>query len=257
MNEGTTYLEPAKLLWTGGWDSTFQLLQLLLLEKRRVEPYYLIDEDRASTGTELLTRKRILSRIRAINEPAAALMQPTKFFSVSEIPICPKITQAYEAIKESRFIGGQHEWQARFCENQGVSGLQLCIHKDDKAAVVVKPIVKAIQHNQHCFKVDAQYSGTNEYILFKYFEFPVFELTKPDMAQIAKDRGWSQIMEMTWFCHHPVNGRPCGLCNPCRYTIEEGLAWRIPIHRRLMGSIHRISVQPAKKLAKTILAAPR
>ncbi len=26
----------------------------------------------------------------------------------------------------------------------------------------------------------------------------------------------------------PVNGKPCGRCNPCRYTIREGMAERLP-----------------------------
>ena len=37
------------ILWTGGWDSTFQLLSLLLLHGRKVTPYYLIDAERLST----------------------------------------------------------------------------------------------------------------------------------------------------------------------------------------------------------------
>ena len=252
MNEVTPGLEPVKILWTGGWDSTFQLLRLLLLENRRVEPYYLIDEDRLSAGTELLTMKRIRKKIRDVNEPAAALMQPTKFFSVSEIPSNSRITQAYETIKEDRFIGRQHEWIARFCEDQGISGIQLCIHKDDPAAVVVVPIVTSDQQNKHSFKVDGRCFETDEYRLFKYFEFPILKLTKTDIAQIAKEHGWTQIMEMTWFCHKPINGKPCGLCNPCKYTIEEGLAWRIPTYRRLMGKVHRLLVQPANNLAKKI-----
>lgn len=257
MNVETPNLEPVKILWTGGWDSTFQLLKLLLSEKRRVEPYYLIDEDRRSTGTELLAMKRIRLRIQELNEPVAALILPTKFFSVSEIPTFTKITQAYEKIKLSRFIGGQYDWMARFCEDQGISGLQLCIHEDDKAAVVVLPIVSAPQHNKLSFKVDYRYSGTSEYSLFKYFEFPILKLTKTDMAQIIKEHGWGQIMEMTWFCHNPIKGKPCGRCNPCKYTIEEGLGWRIPIHRRIMGSVYRLSIQPAKNLVKEVLITLR
>lgn len=250
MNEVSPGSEPVKILWTGGWDSTFQLLRLLLLEQHRVEPYYLIDEDRPSTGAELLTMKRIRKMIRDDNEPAAALMQPTKYFSVSEIPDCSEITQAYKTIKDDRFIGSQYDWLARFCKDQGIYELQLCIHEDDKAAVIIVPIVTAAQHNKHVFKVDGKYVGTNEYLLFKYFEFPILKLTKTDMEQIAKERGWTQIMEMTWFCHKPINGKPCGRCSPCKYTIEEGLGWRIPTHRRLMEKVHRFSVQPAKTLAE-------
>ena len=31
------------LLWTGGWDSTFRLLTLLLREQHEVQPYYILD----------------------------------------------------------------------------------------------------------------------------------------------------------------------------------------------------------------------
>ena len=38
---GTRMATP--LLWTGGWDSTFRLLSLLLREQREVQPYYILD----------------------------------------------------------------------------------------------------------------------------------------------------------------------------------------------------------------------
>jgi len=43
------------LLWTGGWDSTFRLLYLVFVEKRRVQPYYIVDTERRSTLNELKT----------------------------------------------------------------------------------------------------------------------------------------------------------------------------------------------------------
>ena len=35
--------EPIKLLWTGGFDSTFRILYILVVEKKHVQPYYIID----------------------------------------------------------------------------------------------------------------------------------------------------------------------------------------------------------------------
>lgn len=46
------------------------------------------------------------------------------------------------------------------------------------------------------------------------------------MKSWAEDRGLMEIMNLTWFCHNPMNGKPCGQCNPCKYTIEEGLTYR-------------------------------
>ena len=253
MNYECSSVDPVRLLWTGGWDSTFQLLQLLLSEKRRVEPHYLFDEDRPSASTELLTMKRIRTRIREIDEAAAELLQPTKLSLVSEIPTCPRVTHAYESIKSGHVIGRQYDWLARYCEDQGISRLQLCIHKDDKAATVVAPVTTKAHRDWRPVTLDDRYSHTDVHVLFRRFEFPVLERSKTDMAHIARERGWGQIMEMTWFCHNPMNGKPCGRCNPCIYTIEEGLAWRVPIHRRALGRLHRASVQPAKKCVKKLV----
>lgn len=197
--------------------------------------------------------KRIRMKIQEINESAARLIQPTQFFSVSEIPKNSEITDSYKSILNGRFIGSQYDWLARFCEDRGFSRLQLCIHEDDKAAVVVAPMIANDRDNTQSVRLNDHYAETHEYRLFRYFEFPILDLTKTEMANIAKERGWSQLMEMTWFCHNPINGKPCGRCNPCVYTIEEGLGWRIPTYRRLIGNVHRASVHPVKKAARKML----
>ena len=45
---------PVQILWTGGWDSTFRLLQLLLELKLEVIPHYVIDDTRESAPTVIL-----------------------------------------------------------------------------------------------------------------------------------------------------------------------------------------------------------
>lgn len=252
MQHEDGHLEPTKILWTGGWDSTFQLLRLLFLNNQSVEPYYLIDEDRPSTGVELLTMKRIRQNISEMDDSAASLIRPTKYFSVSQIPDDPEITKAYNTIKKTRFIGSQYDWLARYCKYRCITNLQLCIHEDDKAAVVVGPIISKKKLDKEPVVWEDQYLKTDEHLIFKWFEFPILKLTKTDMANIAEQHGWRKIMEMTWFCHRPLNGKPCGRCNPCRYTIEEGLAWRVPARRRLIGNIHAMLVPPAKKVSKKI-----
>jgi hypothetical protein len=58
--------------------------------------------------------------------------------------------------------------------------------------------------------------------LFRYFSFPLFSTDKVEIGERAEAEGWGDIMDMTWFCHRPSRGRPCGICAPCLYTIEEG-----------------------------------
>ena len=48
------------LLWTGGWDSTFRFLQLILIEKRTVQPIYIMDLDRTSHVQEINVIKKVI-----------------------------------------------------------------------------------------------------------------------------------------------------------------------------------------------------
>ena len=54
--------EPINLFWTGGWDSTFRLLQLIIVFRKRVQPYYIIDTTRKSVQNE----KQAINKIREL-----------------------------------------------------------------------------------------------------------------------------------------------------------------------------------------------
>jgi 7-cyano-7-deazaguanine synthase len=58
-------------------------------------------------------------------------------------------------------------------------------------------------------------------------------VSKAEAKRVARESGWMHIMVKTWFCHAPVNGRPCGTCNPCRDAMVEGMRWLMPISSRL------------------------
>ena len=61
----------------------------------------------------------------------------------------------------------------------------------------------------------------------------MFDLSKLEIAAIAREQAWEDLMEMTWLCHRQTSDlKPCGRCKPCIYTIEEGLSWRLPLRSR-------------------------
>ena len=214
----------------------------------------MIDENRSSVGSELLAMKRIREKIHEFDSSGAIRLHKMEFFSVSELKVCSKIINSYNNIRENKFIGSQYEWLARLCESQNISGLQLCAHEDDKEVEVIIPMVTMIENSEGSFKIDSQYSGTDEYNLFKYFEFPVLKLTKKGMAKISKEHGWESIMEMTWFCHNPIDGKPCGRCNPCLCTAEQGFAWRIPAYRLYLGKIYHFARTFIKPIVRNIFS---
>ena len=67
------------LLWTGGWDSTYRLLSLLLGEERAVQPYYILDNPRSrpAVPAEREAMRRIRQRLLYRHPEAAVRLADT------------------------------------------------------------------------------------------------------------------------------------------------------------------------------------
>ena len=69
--------------------------------------------------------------------------------------------------------------------------------------------------------------------MFGRLDFGMLDVSKAEAKRVAQESGWMPIMRRTWFCHAPVNGRPCGTCNPCKDAMVEGMRWRMPLSAQL------------------------
>ena len=251
MNEILQDKENVNLLWTGGWDSTFQLLQLLIIHRCRVTPFYLIDAERRSTGVEIRTMKRIKDHLWKEYPHTHELLQPTMYFAVADISPDSEITEAYRTILKEKYMGIQYDWLARFCKENLITDMQICITAErshDKTHFDYSQIIsESADDVKTGFRIDPKIKMMKEYALFRYYSFPIIKITKIQMFDIANQQGWDKIMAMTWFCHKPTrNMQPCGICNPCLMSIGEGLGWRIPIRRRIVSFF----IRPLKSITK-------
>ncbi|WP_166206579.1 7-cyano-7-deazaguanine synthase [Cognatiluteimonas telluris] len=247
-----------RLLWTGGWASTFQLLRVLLQQRRPVVPYYLVDSGRPSTQVELATMERIRARLALLHPGTRALLAGTRICQVADLAPDAEVDAAFRRELQGAFIGSQYAWLARFCRQHSIDDLQLCIHRDDQAHAVIEPLVIRVAgvDGTCTWRMDPNFRATDPdpCLLFDRFSLPLFETSKLDMSRAAEEQGWTALMHMTWFCHRPGRDQqPCGRCNPCLYTIEEGLGWRIPAGRRATSAVYRTFVRPFKAPAKALL----
>lgn len=254
MKDTPSNEDNVNLLWTGGWDSTFQLLQLLIIQRRPVTPFYLIDADRRSTGLELRTIARIKARLLREYPYVSDLLEPTQYFAMSDVSPNGEITDAHEAIARVAFMPTQYEWLARFCKELGITDMQLCVHSERR------------HHDTHfdfggCIsecadgvhRVEQGPSTVHEHRALGCFSFPIITHTKVEMSDIAKEQGLTEIMGMTWFCRSPRKKMtPCGRCGPCIQAIEEGVGWRIPMRGRAAAVLQRSINLPLRSLAKAI-----
>lgn len=203
--------------------------------------------------------ERIRAALHEAHPHTRDLLQPLHRHRVIDLQTDPTITEALRSVRSRLYIGSQYAWLAAFCKQHELSGIELSVHVDDKVQALLASSVGAFDTpaGYRSYRMDACHAGTPEFTLFGRFDLPLFQIDKPAMAREAAREGWSDWMEMTWFCHRPLHGRPCGACAPCAYAIEEGLAWRVPRSRRALSWFYRSFLRPLKPPLRNALSSLR
>lgn len=218
-----------KLLWTGGFDSSYRVVQLSKFDVT-IQPFYLLS-GRKSEQHELNAISAITDDIRN-NPKTKCKILPLIKVNISDIEPDNKISKDYHSLKARTAIGPQYDWLARFAKIH--NGLELSVEKSDLGKTV-----NCVRNNgklKLTTKGDVQY-----YVIDKkdsdadlitvmgnyHFPYPMFDMTKLDMLEDYKHLGFEETMKKTWFCHTPIKGEPCGLCHPCKTVITDGLGFRM------------------------------
>ncbi|MBX3306848.1 MAG: 7-cyano-7-deazaguanine synthase [Nitrospira sp.] len=224
--EGDRNNQCVRILWTGGWDSTFRVLYATWVEGKRVEPHYIVDTTRSSSSRELEAIAEIKDVLKVHNEAAYERISSLEVTPKSEIPEDLEITKSWTQLKKRMHLGGQYDWLARYAKSKKMTALELCVQRDDRTDGIYAFLKKNTEQTPFgTYRLRQEVSGDG--VIFARFEFPVLDYSKNEMRDIAKEHGFIEILEKSWFCHEPINGMPCGMCNPCACTVEEGMDYRL------------------------------
>lgn len=221
------------LLWTSGWDSTFRLLQIILIEKETVQPIYVIDKSRKSLHMEIEAINTITEKIKELHFKAYKRILPVWYVEDS-LTIDKEIEKSSQRIKSLTKMGTQYDWLAQFCKNHNLKNIEMSIDKNTNIDSFTHFLVtNYIETDYNNSKSKELYNTID--IMFKYFSFPIINLSKQEMNIISKSNNWENIMILTWFCHRPVKNKPCGKCVPCTAVIKKKMGFRIPVVNRMKG----------------------
>jgi len=215
------------LLWTGGYDSTFRLCQLLS-EGRTVLPIYVCNriDNRRSVSKELTAMARLAPLIRSTVNGGTLL----KTLCVGE-PGGPLISYALpgddEVTRMARVIGygnvgrermgSQYEPLCRFAKYWGPT--EIGIEIGGRAEKLLRCDV-SVEGGEH--RLTSEPLTDRNLEIFRPFSFPLIRMTKRDMQQVAKAGGYEAALALTWTCWLPKsNGLPCGRCEMCRRRVAE------------------------------------
>jgi 7-cyano-7-deazaguanine synthase len=217
------------ILWTGGFDSSYRMIQLSKSDVT-IQPYYLCD-NRRSEKLELNAISAITADIQKHPETKCIIL-PLITFKVKDIESDHEITESFNRLQKLTAIGSQYDWLSRFAKS--CNGLEMCLERSEngRASKCFKEygVMKKISDtNIAYYLVDKEKSDPDLFKVCGIFRFPIplFELTKIEILEEYKKLGFYDSMNKTWFCHTPVNNKACGVCNPCKSVLKEGLAFRL------------------------------
>lgn len=216
-----------QVLWTGGFDSTFRILQLLR-HGHAVCPYYLCSITRKSQHAE----RAAMDTIRSLLPSAGLdpqLLQPTVLVDAETLPHRLALTASWDRLAVTYRLGEQYEWLAQFAEASRHAPFELSLLGTAPASqrLHANCVRRSAPPPDDVWELAPELDEP-DLRLFRSFVFPLLGWTKPQMLAAAASWGVGELVDATWFCHWPTaHGQPCGRCPACRTTAAEGLAQRI------------------------------
>ena len=229
-----------RILWSGGWDSTFRLLQLSQQEDIAIRPMYVRDHARKGMAAELAAMRDILPDVRVMAK--ARVLDVDLYDRGAILRDFPdeEISAAYERLAQEFRLGYQYELFALLCKGLGVRAecaVEDAERSKAKTAIGAQCLLVPCEDGQvggeTRYRVVAKGGNRDAELVFGQLDLAMLGTSKVEAQRVAQELGWMPIMRKTWFCHTPINGKPCGTCNPCKDAMNEGMRWRMPPSARL------------------------
>ena len=209
------------LFFTGGYDSTYRLCELLIKEEKQVQPIYIMDPyldnytnnktRRRNYSNEKKSQEKIIAKIKNIFPECAKLLKDT--IIVSKIPYDKEIEIAMKDLKKRKYIRRskcQYGAMAQYCKNNKVN-VEVCAEKNGH----FERKLRDKTNDNNVFNVQRY----PELVIFKNFELPLFNKTKEDMLNDARAYNFDELLRNTWSCWYPKKNKPCGKCIMCKERI--------------------------------------
>lgn len=207
------------IFWTGGWDSSFRLMELLLTTEQVVQTHYIIRyED--STGIEIDTMIKLRRAIIRNYRQVESRFLPTIYINESLITRYLDLDEQIEKLRETSQVNEQYQLMVNYCREAGIDKVEVSLDDSED-----EPLDEWLE-------VHFQNSP-----VFDCFTYPLSTRTKSDMHQIALEQGWEKILLQTSFCRRPPKLSPCGVCGPCTDAVLAGMAFRLPWRARVRARL--------------------
>ena len=215
----------AKLFWSGGWDSTFELCRLSL-KPIQVQPIYIVMDRPFHTGQEyeIKAQNKIIEQLR--NRPTTkANILPITRINRGDIRLPKNLEESYHNFGKSfNSLGHQYLYMGAFAYNH--PGIRVMI--SDYAHSRGRTMSYIRKGN---FQFDDEGTGyilkkdtpTDVFNIFGKLYFPIAGFDQTYIVDWINQHEFWDVMDNSWTCFYPINGKPCGFCHCCVTKIKQGL----------------------------------
>lgn len=215
------------IFWTGGFDSTFRVLQAVLVERRPVVPVYLTGAiDNFSRNSH---RRRSGSfELEAMHAITAALKQnyPEARALLQDVISIPEVVFERKCLLSMRKLHAENIVRRKRCQYGAMAQFSLDFGMPLDVSVVEGDFLhKNLQDHMEVIDGELQVSAVAreklpELAIFRLLRFPLMNYSKESILQEARERGYEAMLQMTWSCWFPRKaGQPCQRCAMCKHRI--------------------------------------
>lgn len=225
LNKRPTYY----IFWTGGYDSTFRILQALIVDKSNIVPIYLsgIIDNGPSNKTRRKNNKQELAALRNITSEIykryphlRKMLKPLVI--IPEVKLDRTVSDSMEILYRRGMV------RRPICQYGALSQVSLDMNRPIEMAVEKEPhssmMYKTVHSRVTGEGIDRKISDKvinrePEFNIYRNFRFSTLHLSKKDMLREAKKYGFDDLLRKTWSCWYPHNGKPCNRCIMCKERI--------------------------------------
>ena len=221
--------EPIHLFWTGGYDSTYRLCELLIVYKKSVQPIYISDPklddikgrySRKNVDIEIKTMDTIKRKLVEKYPYTENLILPTIFYN--------KVNLDSDILETANRLYKERKLPRPVNQYAGMAQVTRIINKpvevgveDDHRSSMRRAVIDSVgcDKDDCVCELDDCTVKNKELIVFKNFRFPIINVSKEQMLENSKKNGYDDILIQSWSCWFPVKGKPCGKCPMCKHRI--------------------------------------
>lgn len=252
------------ILWTGGMESTYRVVELSKTDCV-IQPHYIIYKyrgKRKSKDYELRAIRKITEILKKDDRTRATIMPPIIYdFNVQDaIEYYPDIREAGVILEKMKgYVSRQYLMFSCYARHENLkleAGVRFSSHGSIGRVVDTSFLVRHPQYDD-ILMIDPE-KGKEEwasYTIFKDFYFPksLYHKEKSDEASELLNDGYREVVKNVWSCYDPIFGMPCGHCSPCRGAKLEGTGYLIPFMGNFLGAIRWRMTNFSKKVLRKLI----